>query len=403
MTISATTLMHDGSCRPFTINRPLGREVYPKAWKLPNGKRIEAERYVLGWRVLPIAYNDDGIQGAMGVRRSPSYESSPFGAGSSSLPRAICNGPGMLTGPDKELLKGSVARHPRQYDSPHPKCTCGIRIVHDVKDAAKFYFRHREEYAKWEAGQGVKTATVLQAVRGGGYVCRSVEFKNFADPEGTVRTEFVAMDTVVLLDSADAHVAPMFEAIGITAHVIDNLAQAHEANRCRSEYEIERLDPDPAQHALRINPKPGKDGGTYFTRSGEWGHYGAAGTLLKTSGKQPRYLLQQRSYGVSYGGLWSIPGGARHANETAGETAARELSEEMGIEPDTLQARGVVSLKSLDWTYQTIIAEAPKRFTPKSNSEVAEAKWLSARQVRELETAGKLHPLFEAALDDLLA
>lgn len=46
-----------------------------------------------------------------------------------------------------------------------------------------------------------------------------------------------------------------------------------------------------------------------------------------------RYLLIQRALTDSYGGLWALPGGGQEDNETAEETASRELQEEVGIVP----------------------------------------------------------------------
>lgn len=172
--------------------------------------------------------------------------------------------------------------------------------------------------------------------------------------------------------------------------------------RCGSEYDVRRLTAT-KQHALRLSAKPGPDGGTYFTRSGEWGFYGAAGVLLKTQDAEPRYLLQRRAYDVSYGGTWSIPGGARHQHETPGETAARELSEEMGVSDFVgLEVTRAVTLQSQNWVYHSIIAECSTRPEVRSNDEVAEVAWLTRTEILDLAVGGKLHPLFEAALHKLL-
>lgn len=392
--------MHDGDCQPFTINRDAGREVSPGVWNLSNGVLHQAQKPLLGWRVAAFAYDDDGIFGAGGFRPSPPGES-PFGDGINSLPPARCRGMAMLRGRDGHLLKDSVIS--TWHQAPHPHCTCGYRIVHDVKDIVRFYHRHRDEFElKANVPDGLTKSVAVFAVRGGGRVCRSVEFRHFNDPVGTIRAQFVSAEAIVLLDQADAHTASMFEDLGFEVHILDDLTQAHEAERCGSEYQVKRVKAT-KKHALRLSAEPGRDGGTYFTRSGEWGSYGAAGVLLKTAGEEPRYLLQQRAHSVSYGGMWSIPGGARHQHETPGETAARELSEEMGISDFAgLKVTGAVTLQSENWVYHSIIAECSTRPAIQANSEVAETAWLTRAEILDLAVGGKLHPLFEAALHKLL-
>lgn len=391
--------MHDGACRPFTIDRPKGRDINATAWDLKKGKLFRAAAPLLGWRIAPFAYSDRGIEGVGGFRPSPRGES-PFGDGINSLPPASCRGRAMLQGPDSALLLGSVLSEP--HSAPHPDCTCGYRIVHDVKDIARFFYRHKQNLGFTNLTKGMRESSAIFAVRGRGLTARSVEFKHFDDPFGTVRTQHVSMEPIVLLGHGDAHTSPLFEALGFTAHILDDLTKTHEADRCGSEYEVSRITPS-KQHALRLSQVPGHDGGTYFTRSGEWGLYGAAGVLLKTTEAEPRYLLQRRSFDVSYGGTWSIPGGARHQHETPGETAARELSEEMGIHDFAgLKVTGAVTLQSHDWVYHSIIAECTERPRVRKNKEVAETAWLARAEILDLASGGKLHPLFEAALPKLL-
>lgn len=391
--------MHDGACKPFTINRQKGWEVNAKAWDLKKGQLFRAAAPLLGWRIAPFAYSDNGIEGVGEFRPAPRGES-PFGDGINSLPPAECRGRAMLRGSEGFLLRDSVLREP--HDAPHPDCTCGYRMVHDVKDIAKFFYRHRHSLGYTNLRDGVRESAAIFAVRGLGLTARSVEFKHFDDPLGTVRTEHVSIEAIALLDQADAHTAPLFEALGFEVHILDDLTKAHEADRCGSEYEVKHLKPS-KRHALQLSKAPGRDGGTYFTRSGEWGFYGAAGVLLKTAEKEPRYLLQRRAHDVSYGGKWSIPGGARHEKETPGETAARELSEEMGIHDFAgLRVTGVVTLQSYDWVYHSIIAECSELPEVRGNNEVAAFAWATRAEVLELAAGGKLHPLFEAALPKLL-
>lgn len=393
--------MHDGKCRPFTIDRVKGRDVNGIAWDLQNGTLFRADAPLLGWRIAPFAYNDEGIRGVGQFRPSKPGET-PFGTGINSLPPAVCHGRQMLLGRDRALLQGSVLMAP--HASPHPRCTCGYRLVHDVKDIARFFHRHKQSLGFTYLEAGAKSSAAIFAVQGLGLTARSVEFKHFSDPHGTVRTQYVSMEAIVLLDRSDAHCAPLFEKLGFQVHVLEELTGAHEAGRCGSEYKVLRRKPTKKEHALRLSADPGRDGGTYFTRSGEWGLYGAAGVLLRTTEAEPRYLVQQRSYDVSYGGTWSIPGGAVHEKETPGETAARELSEEMGISDLTgLEPSAVVTLQSHDWVFHTIVAECSKRPRVTPNREVAKTAWLTRAEILDLAAGGKCHPLFEAALPKLLS
>lgn len=391
--------IHDGYCRPFNLARIPGRSLTPDSWNISNGVRTVATQPLLGWRIVPFCYTDKGIQGAGGFRPSPRGQS-PFGDGINCLPPARCRGQEMLRGKDSHLLRDSVLTE--RHQAPDPRCTCGYRIVHDVKDAVRFYHRHRDAFKDaFIVPDGMTKSVAVFAVRGGGLTCRSVEFPHFNDPVGTVRVQHVAMEAIVLLDSEDAHTGPLFEELGYTVHILPELAKAHEASRCGSEYEVKQAALTD-NHALRLADRPGTDGGTYFTRSGEWGAYGAAGVLLKTQGPEPHYLLQQRAHEVSYGGKWSIPGGALHEFETPGEAAARELKEEMGIDRlEDLKVIEAVTLQSHDWKYHTIIAECSDRPRISENSEVAATAWLTRTQIEDLAAGGKCHPLFEAALSSI--
>lgn len=388
--------LHDGSCKPFTIARLPGKEIAAEAWDVTNGTRIVAEQPLLGWRVVPFAYTEKGIQGAGGFRPAPRGES-PFGEGINCLPPAECLVPEMLQGADTRRLNGPLPSW--SHRAPHPECTCGYRIVHDVKDTVRFYHRHRNAFKdQLSVPPGTKKSVAVFAVRGGGLTCRSVEFLHFNDPRGTVRVQHVALEAIVLLESTDAHTAPMFEQLGFTAHVLEDLTKVHEASRCGNEYKVKRTRVT-KKHTLRQTVDPGVDGGTHFTTSGEWGAHGAAGVMLKTKEQEPRYLLQQRAHNLTYGGTWSIPGGARHEFETPGEAAARELGEEMGVKRlDAFQVIGAVTLELQDWAYHSIIAECETKPRIRKNEEVAATAWLTEAQILDLATGGKCHPLFEAAL-----
>jgi 8-oxo-dGTP diphosphatase len=141
----------------------------------------------------------------------------------------------------------------------------------------------------------------------------------------------------------------------------------------------------------------------FATASGELGRYGAAGVLLKTATKTPRYLLQRRSDATFEPNTWTVPGGALHSRETPGQGAARELMEEAGIRDfEAIRPIRVTRLRSLNWTYTTIIGEVPEQFPVTPTLEAQEYKWFTATQIRNLHKSGKLHPLFARTLDHLI-
>ncbi|MCP2046378.1 UNVERIFIED_ORG: hypothetical protein J3D58_000450 [Paenarthrobacter nicotinovorans] len=72
-----------------------------------------------------------------------------------------------------------------------------------------------------------------------------------------MRVQHVGIEAVVLLDAADAAAAKPFEDIGFQVHIVEGLAEAHEASRCGDAYEIENGKFDAAQHTLELSPDPG--------------------------------------------------------------------------------------------------------------------------------------------------
>lgn len=139
------------------------------------------------------------------------------------------------------------------------------------------------------------------------------------------------------------------------------------------------------------------DDGAHF-----WGRHGAAGLLLRA----PRpdggasVLLQHRAPWSHQGGTWSLPGGARDSHETVEEAAVREAHEEAGLTADQLVVRGTVVTATADggqWTYTTVIADAPEPLATVPNRESSELRWVAEDEVAEL----PLHPGFAASWDRL--
>jgi 8-oxo-dGTP diphosphatase len=137
--------------------------------------------------------------------------------------------------------------------------------------------------------------------------------------------------------------------------------------------------------------------GAYF-----WGLHGAAGLLLRApaAGGGATVLLQHRAPWSHQGGTWSLPGGARDSHETVEEAAVREAHEEAGLTADQLVVRGTVvtaEAKGGQWTYTTVIAEAPEPLDTVPNRESSELRWVAEDEVADL----PLHPGFAASWPQL--
>lgn len=132
-----------------------------------------------------------------------------------------------------------------------------------------------------------------------------------------------------------------------------------------------------------------------------WGRFGAAGLLLRAPGQHggAAVLLQHRAPWSHQGGTWGLPGGARDSHETAEQAAVREAHEEAGLPADRLTVRTtVVTLEiagssGAQWSYTTVIADAPELLETTPNRESAELRWVAVDEVADL----PLHPGFAAS------
>jgi 8-oxo-dGTP diphosphatase len=109
-------------------------------------------------------------------------------------------------------------------------------------------------------------------------------------------------------------------------------------------------------------------------------------------------LLQHRAPWSHQGGTWSLPGGARDSHETVEEAAVREAREEAGLTADQLVVRGTVVTATAgggQWTYTTVIADAPEPLATVPNRESSELRWVAEDEVADL----PLHPGFAASWD----
>ncbi|MEW9553847.1 NUDIX domain-containing protein [Nonomuraea sp. NPDC050783] len=167
--------------------------------------------------------------------------------------------------------------------------------------------------------------------------------------------------------------------------------------------------PGQAPSPFQILENPGRSGDGYVS-GGLWGKYGAAGVLIRgiDDAGVPRYLLMQQSQYVSNAGKWQLPGGALDSLESPVQGAARELSEELGVDQsylNTLKLKGehAVEVGDSGWKYTNLAAEGPL-FTPKLDTfETAGAKWFTLQELASLANDGKLHPALAKALPDVLA
>ena len=126
-----------------------------------------------------------------------------------------------------------------------------------------------------------------------------------------------------------------------------------------------------------------------------WGRHGAAGLLLRAPLPDggPAVLLQHRAAWSHQGGTWGLPGGARDSHETAEQAAVREAREEAGLAAEEVTVRAAVvtaRASGSQWTYTTVVADAPCQLHTVPNRESAELRWVDEAEVGGL----PLHPGF---------
>ncbi|MDF2919446.1 MAG: pyrophosphohydrolase [Microbacterium sp.] len=128
--------------------------------------------------------------------------------------------------------------------------------------------------------------------------------------------------------------------------------------------------------------------------SGEryWGRFGAAGLLAIDP--ERGVLLQHRVSWSHFGDTWGLPGGARHAGESARDGALRESAEEAGVPADAVAPRFLSVLDVGVWTYGTLVADVTTPFRPViSDPESRELAWVPLDEVESF----PLHPGFAAS------
>ncbi len=139
-----------------------------------------------------------------------------------------------------------------------------------------------------------------------------------------------------------------------------------------------------------------RDSGDAWVESPEgqrfWGAFGAAGLLVHDPDRGVR--LQHRVAWSHHGGTWGLPGGARHAGESAVDGAAREAAEEAGVPPAGIRPVLATVLDLGFWSYTTVTARTIRPFAPRvADAESIELRWVPVDEVGGLE----LHPGFGRA------
>ena len=97
-----------------------------------------------------------------------------------------------------------------------------------------------------------------------------------------------------------------------------------------------------------------------------------------------RYLMIRRAFDVAKGGYWCFPGGHVEPGENSRRAIRRELAEELGIEAEPLERLGVVRVPDPGyilavWRIGRVVG--PLRL---ARDEIAEARWLSAADMRTI-------------------
>ncbi len=139
-----------------------------------------------------------------------------------------------------------------------------------------------------------------------------------------------------------------------------------------------------------------RDSGDAWVESPEgqrfWGAFGAAGLLVHDPDRG--VLLQHRVAWSHHGGTGGLPGGARHAGESAVDGAAREDAEEAGVPPAGIRPVLATVLDLGFWSYTTVTARTIRPFATRvADAESIELRWVPVDEVGGLE----LHPGFGRA------
>lgn len=179
---------------------------------------------------------------------------------------------------------------------------------------------------------------------------------------------------------------------------------------------------DPSVHQVKAdepvekNPfkmldDPGADGDG-FHPSGPWGHFGAAGVMVqaKNDKGEPVYLIVENGelHEGPNQGLWQLPGGALNGNENPYQGAAREMWEELDVDPEMMakftHAGDIKYSNGKGWAYNNVAAvhDGPPFDVKIDVIETSDHKWATKAELLEMKNSGKLLPAFAANIEKLL-
>ncbi len=130
--------------------------------------------------------------------------------------------------------------------------------------------------------------------------------------------------------------------------------------------------------------------GRGFLKPGEY-HLVVHIWIMSPDGK---FLIQRRSERKKLmPGEWAATGGAAISGESSFSAAKRELFEELGIASNEATLKQIFSLKRRNSFLDVWLIKACPEITPITlqESEVAEAKWVSADQLHQMIKAGEFH------------
>lgn len=95
----------------------------------------------------------------------------------------------------------------------------------------------------------------------------------------------------------------------------------------------------------------------------------------------PRYCMVQRASGIPKGGFWCFPGGHIEPGETSRDAVKRELSEELGIEVETVERVGAVRVLDTNHVLAVWIVKRIGGVFRPAPAEIADVRWLTADEI----------------------
>lgn len=130
--------------------------------------------------------------------------------------------------------------------------------------------------------------------------------------------------------------------------------------------------------------------GQGFLKSGEY-HLVVHIWIVSSSGQ---FLIQRRADDKKLmPGEWAATGGAAISGEDSFAAASRELFEELGIKSDRNSLKKLERIKRRNSLLDVwaIICDIPENMLVLQRSEVAQAKWVSERELRKMIENGNFH------------